>query len=80
MRSAIGPTSVHQFEDWYYSPDLNPIEQTCAKIKHWMRAAQKRTIDEISRHLGELIQTIQPDECKNYFANAGYASIKRETL
>jgi transposase len=64
---------------WYlppYSPDLNPIEQTFAKIKHWMRAAQKRSIDDISRHLGDLIRTIQPDECKNYFANAGYASIK----
>jgi transposase len=26
---------------WYlppYSPDLNPIEQTFAKIKHWMRS------------------------------------------
>jgi putative transposase len=23
-----------------YSPDLNPIEQVFAKIKHWMRAAQ----------------------------------------
>ncbi len=36
---------------WYlppYSPDLNPIEQAFAKIKHWMRAAQKRT----SRTLG----------------------------
>jgi transposase len=64
---------------WYlppYSPDLNPIEQTFAKIKHWMRTAQKRTIDDISRHLGDLIHTIKPDECKNYFANAGYASIK----
>jgi putative transposase len=32
---------------WYlppYSPDLNPIEQAFAKIKHWMRAAQKRTV------------------------------------
>jgi transposase len=31
---------------WYlppYSPDLNPIEQAFAKIKHWMRLAQKRT-------------------------------------
>jgi len=36
----------------------------------------KRAIDDISRHLGELIQTIQPDECKKCFANAGYASIK----
>jgi len=25
-----------------YSPDLNPIKQAFAKIKHWMRMAQKR--------------------------------------
>lgn len=40
---------------WYlppYSPDLNPIEQTFAKIKHWMRSAQKRTVDDICRHIG----------------------------
>jgi transposase len=64
---------------WYlppYSPDLNPIEQAFAKIKHWMRAAQKRTIDEACRYIGELVTTIQPRECSNYFANAGYASIK----
>jgi transposase len=59
-----------------YSPDLNPIEQTFAKIKHWMRIAQKRSIDDIYRHIGSLVTTIQPDECNNYFKNAGYASIK----
>jgi transposase len=35
---------------WYlppYSPDLNPIEQAFAKIKHWMGLAQKRTIVDI---------------------------------
>ena len=59
-----------------YSPDLNPIEQAFAKIKHWMRIAQKRTIDDTWRHIGNLVDTIQPDECANYFANAGYASVK----
>lgn len=59
-----------------YSPDLNPIEQAFAKIKHWMRAAQKRTIDEACRYIGELVSTIPPRECSNYFENAGYASIK----
>ncbi|MGX9429114.1 transposase, partial [Bradyrhizobium sp. LeoA1S1] len=59
-----------------YSPDLNPIEQTFAKIKHWMRIAQKRTLEDIWRHLGDLVTSIQPTECSNYFANAGYASIK----
>jgi transposase len=59
-----------------YSPDLNPIEQAFAKIKHWMRAAQKRTVDELWRHIGGLVSQIQAPECSNYFANAGYASIK----
>ncbi len=59
-----------------YSPDLNPIEQTFAKIKHWMRMAQKRTTEEVWRHVGCLLGTISPDECANYFKNAGYASVK----
>jgi transposase len=63
---------------WYlppYSPDLNPIEQTFAKIKHWMRTAQKRSIEDVWRHIGSLVTSIKPDECNNYFANAGYASV-----
>ncbi|MBY5690271.1 IS630 family transposase, partial [Rhizobium leguminosarum] len=47
-----------------------------AKIKHWMRLAQKRTIDDTWRHIGHLVTTIEPSECSNYFANAGYASVK----
>lgn len=64
---------------WYlppYSPDLNPIEQAFAKIKHWMRMAQKRTIEETWRHLGYFVSTINPTECTNYIQNAGYASVK----
>ena len=58
---------------WYlppHSPDLNPIEQTFAKIKHWMRTAQKRTIEDTWRHIGDLVASIEPCECNNYFANA----------
>ena len=65
---------------WYlppYSPDLNPIEQAFAKIKHWMRSAQKRTIEDAWRHIGSPVETIDPTECNNYFANAGYASVKK---
>jgi putative transposase len=59
-----------------YSPDLNPIEQTFAKIKHWMRDAQKHSVEDTWRHIGYLVGTIQPHECANYFENAGYASVK----
>ncbi|MBY5446610.1 IS630 family transposase, partial [Rhizobium leguminosarum] len=38
--------------------------------------AQKRTSEDTWRHLGHLVETIKPDECENYFRNAGYASVK----
>ena len=59
-----------------YSPDLNPIEQAFAKIKHWMRVAQKRSIPDAWRYIGQLVATINTQECANYLANAGYASVK----
>ena len=58
-----------------YSPDLNPIEQAFAKIKHWMRLAQKRNAEDTWRHVGHLVATFKPNECNNFFKNAGYASI-----
>lgn len=58
-----------------YSPDLNPIEQTFSKIKHWMRMAQKRTINDAWRHIGRLIKSIKANECANYLQNSGYASV-----
>jgi len=59
-----------------YSPDLNPIEQLFSKLKHWMRIAQHRTIEEVWRHVGRILDTVQPHECANYLRNAGYASIQ----
>ena len=47
-----------------------------AKIKHWMRQAQKRTIEDTWRHIGRLVEEIETSESANYFANAGYASVK----
>ncbi|OQP86571.1 hypothetical protein BTR14_08925 [Rhizobium rhizosphaerae] len=29
------------------------------------------------RHMGRLVETIQPAECQNYLENAGYGSVKR---
>lgn len=43
-----------------------------AKIKHWMRLAQKRTIEETWRHVGQFVETIKPSDCRNYFAAARY--------
>lgn len=75
VRQAIRRAHAHLAFLPPYSPDLNPIEQVFAKIKHWMRVAQARTVDAINKHIAQLVTDIPPMECANYFANAGYASI-----
>ena len=60
-----------------YSPDLNPIEQSFAKIKHWMRMAQMRTRKEAWQHVGKLVGTFTPEECLNYLEKSGYGSVKK---
>ena len=76
VRAAIKDAGARLWFLPKYSPDLNPIEQTFAQIKHWMRMAQKKNPDDIWRHLGYLVDTIKPQQCANYFQNAGYASVK----
>jgi putative transposase len=55
-----------------YSPDLNPIEQVFAKIKHRLRTAQRRTRDGVCDAIADILASISTSECKNYFSNAGY--------
>mgnify|MGYP005856234777 CR=1 FL=1 len=57
-----------------YAPDLNPIEQVFARVKHWMRMAQARTIDAIHERIAKLVAGISQSECNAYLRNAGYAS------
>jgi putative transposase len=56
-----------------YSPDLNPIEQVFAKLKHLLRKAAARTPEALCAAVGQLLATFQLQECANYFENAGYS-------
>src|SRR5437667_4023890 len=57
-----------------YSPDLNPIEQVFAKLKHLLRKAAARTVDAVCAAIGDLLQAFTPEECANYLTNSGYQS------
>ena len=65
-----------------YSPDLNPIEKAFSKLKAKLRAAAKRTVEELWKYLGEVIDEFSPVECRNYFHSCGYSNAKsiREPL
>ena len=58
-----------------YSPDLNPIEQAFSKLKHFLRKAKERSIDDACNRIGVILKTFSPQECTNYFRNAGYCSV-----
>ncbi len=55
-----------------YSPDLNPIEQLFAKLKHMLRKAKARTADAVCAAIGRILDACTSSECANYFRNAGY--------
>ena len=55
-----------------YSPDLSPIEQAFAKLKHLLRAARRRTSEASWDKIGSLLERFEPAECANYLRNSGY--------
>jgi transposase len=75
VRAAIRAAGAHLLFLPPYSPDLNPIEQMFAKLKHLLREAQERTKDATWRRIGSLLEQFSPCECANYIANSGYASV-----
>jgi transposase len=75
VRKAIRAAGAKLFFLPPYSPDLNPIEQMFAKLKHLLRIAAERTVEDTWRHIGQLLDAFPPHECAAYPRNSGYASI-----
>lgn len=55
-----------------YSPDLNPIEQVFAKLKHLLRKAAERSVEAAWQRIGSLLDALPPHECANHLRNSGY--------
>ena len=80
IRQAIRAAGAKLFFLPKYSPDLNPIEKFFAKLKHWLRKAARRTVDAVYNAIADILPLTTPDECSNYFAQAGYAQPQTITL
>jgi putative transposase len=72
VRRSIRSTGAKLFFLPKYSPDLNPIEQVFAKLKHLLRKAAARSFEAVTAAIGQLLDAFTPEECANYFANSGY--------
>ncbi|MCB1379970.1 MAG: IS630 family transposase [Alphaproteobacteria bacterium] len=58
-----------------HSPDLNPIEQAFARLKHHLRNAREQTDEATWRRIGSIPKSVSATECRNDFLNAGYGSV-----
>ncbi len=74
VRAAIRATGARLLFLPAYSPDLNPIEQVFAKLKHLLRKACARTVEATWKKIGHLLGEFTAKECKNYLLNSGYGS------
>ena len=74
IRQAIREAGAKLFLLPNYSPDLNPIEQVFAKLKHLLRKAAARSRKAVCTAIGEILKAYTPEECHNYLRNADYGS------
>jgi putative transposase len=72
VRRAIRSAGAKLFLLPKYSPDLNPIEQVFAKLKHLLRKAAARNLEAVVAAIRSLLDQYTPAECLNYFRNSGY--------
>jgi transposase len=74
VRAAIRSAGAHLLFLPPSSPDLNPIEQVFAKLKHFLREAAGRTVEAVMDGIDAILNRFTPRECANYLKNSGYAS------
>lgn len=55
-----------------YSPDLSPIEEAFAKLKHLLRRAEARTREALEQAIATALLQITPDDAQGFFAHLGY--------
>jgi transposase len=74
VEKAISATGAILFYLPPYSPDLNPIEKFFSKLKALLRKAAKRDVDALWKEIGDLLNTVSPSECTNFFTACAYVS------
>jgi hypothetical protein len=56
-----------------YSPDLNPIEPTWAKVKAGLRRLAARTAEALHTALGPALASVTPQDAAGFFRHCAYS-------
>ena len=55
-----------------YSPDFNPIELAFSKLKAHMKRLAPRTVEDVWKSAGKILELFSKQECTNFFNASGY--------
>jgi transposase len=55
-----------------YSPDLNPIEEAFAKVKHVLRKICARTKEALIEAMGRALAAVSVQDARGHFVHCGY--------
>ena len=58
-----------------YSPEFNPIEKMWSKVKASLRSAEARTPSALIEAIAAALESITPQDARNWFAHCGYSFI-----
>ena len=53
-----------------YSPDLNPIEEAFAEVKHLLREISARTKEALIEAMGRALAAVGAEDARGYFARS----------
>ena len=57
-----------------YSPDFSPIENIWSKVKQELRTRGARDVPALLQAIGESLQAVTAEDCRNCFVACGYAT------
>jgi transposase len=55
-----------------YSPDFNPIEQACSKVKGLLRTAEASTREALVGAMGAALSAVSAQDAAGFFGRCGY--------
>jgi transposase len=58
-----------------YSPEFNPMEKMWSKLKASLRSAEARTQPALIEAIAGALESITPQDARNWFAHCGYSFI-----
>lgn len=72
VKALLEQAKVHYSYLPPYSPDLNPIEKLCSKVKALLRKCKARSVEALPNAIRKAFCAVTLSDCLSWFRSCGY--------